>query len=79
MLKATDREYPKFCVFENVMGLLTSNKGADFTVCLDMMQDLGFIPDINMLDSQYMGVPQRRKRVYITWINVDYLKTTERL
>lgn len=74
MLKATNREYPKFCVFENVPGLLSSNKGGDFVACMDMMQDLGFIPDINMLDAQYMGVAQRRKRIYITWINVDYLR-----
>ena len=73
MYEATGGEYPKFCVFENVPGLLSSNKGADFLACLDMMQDIGFIPDINMLDAQYMGVPQRRKRVYITWVNADYI------
>ena len=73
MLEATNREYPKFCVFENVPGLLSSNKGNDFTACLDMLQELGFIPDVSILDAQYMGVPQRRKRVFITWLNVDYI------
>ena len=73
MLDATNREYPKFCVFENVPGLYSCNKGEDFKACMDMMQELGFIPDISVLDSQHMGVPQRRKRVYITWINVDYI------
>ena len=73
MLEATKGEYPKFCVFENVQGLLTSSGGEDFIACMDMMQELHLIPDINMLDSQDMGVPQRRKRVYITWINIDYI------
>ena len=73
MLEATNREYPKFCVFENVPGLLSSNQGNDFVACLDMLQELGFIPDVNILDAQYMGVPQRRKRVFITWLNVDYI------
>ena len=73
ILKKTDREYPKFCVFENVPGLLSSNSGQDFIACMDMMQEIGFLPDINMLDAQLMGVPQRRKRIYITWVNVDYI------
>ena len=73
MLEATKSEYPKFCVFENVDGLLSSNNGADFLACLDMIQGLGFLPDVNILDAQHMGVPQRRKRVYITWLNVDYI------
>ncbi|MCD8010188.1 MAG: DNA (cytosine-5-)-methyltransferase, partial [Lachnospiraceae bacterium] len=66
MLEATNGEYPKFCVFENVPGLLSSNDGADFYACLDMVQELGFLPDVNILDAQFMGVPQRRKRVFIT-------------
>ena len=73
MLKATKREFPKFCVFENVPGLLSSNKGDDFIACMDMMQNLGFLPDPNILDAQDMGVPQRRKRVFIVWVNVDYI------
>lgn len=77
MLEATNREYPKFCVFENVPGLLSSNQGDDFIVCLDMMQNLGFIPDANILDAQVMGVPQRRKRVFITWVNADYILKTK--
>ena len=73
MLEATGGEYPKFCVFENVPGLLSSADGEDFITCLDMMQGLGFLPDANILDAQFMGVPQRRKRVFITWVQVDYI------
>ncbi|MBQ6473766.1 MAG: DNA (cytosine-5-)-methyltransferase, partial [Victivallales bacterium] len=73
MLEATERERPKYCVFENVPGLFSSNGGNDFVTCLDMMQELGFLPDVNVLDAQHMGVAQRRKRVYITWLNVEHL------
>lgn len=73
MLDATNGEYPKILIFENVPGMLTSNKGEDFKVALDMIQDLGFIPDANFLDAQFMGVPQRRKRVCITWVNVNFI------
>lgn len=73
MSKATNGEYPKYGVFENVPGLLSSNERKDFITCLDLMQDIGFIPDPNILDAQFHGVPQRRKRVYITWVRVDYI------
>lgn len=71
MLDATNREYPKFVVFENVPGMLSSNKGKDFVAALDMMSELRFIPDPNIHDAQYCGVPQRRRRIGIAWANTD--------
>ena len=71
MLDATNREYPKFVVFENVPGMLSSNKGNDFIAALDMMSELRFIPDPNIHDAQYCGVPQRRRRIGIAWANTD--------
>lgn len=71
MLDATNREYPKFVVFENVPGMLSSNKGNDFVAALDMMSELRFIPDPNIYDAQYCGVPQRRRRIGIAWANTD--------
>ena len=65
MQEATNYEYPKAVVIENVPGLLSSNKGEDMRVVLDELQNLGFIVDPNILDAQYMGVPQRRRRVFI--------------
>jgi len=52
-------------VIENVPGLLTSNNGADFAVVLGTMADLGYSVAWRVLDAQYFGVPQRRKRVFI--------------
>lgn len=52
-------------IIENVPGLLTSNEGGDFAVVLGTMADLGYSVAWRVLDAQYFGVPQRRKRVFI--------------
>jgi C-5 cytosine-specific DNA methylase len=51
---------------ENVPGLTTSNGGRDFAVLLATLAELGF-HDLawRVLDSRYLGVPQRRRRVFI--------------
>ena len=75
MQAATCSEYPKFLVFENVPGLLSANKGADIQIVLDSLQGLGFVVDMNVLDAQHMGVPQRRKRVFIVCVSVGFILT----
>jgi DNA (cytosine-5)-methyltransferase 1 len=52
-------------IIENVPGLLTSNSGADFGVVVGTMADLGYGVAWRVLDAQYFGVPQRRRRVFI--------------
>jgi DNA (cytosine-5)-methyltransferase 1 len=57
---------PRFAVWENVVGALSSNKGWDFAAVLDQMADAGAM-DIawRVLDAQWFGVPQRRRRVFL--------------
>jgi len=52
-------------ILENVPGLLTSNKGQDFGVVIGTMADIGYGVAWRVLDAQYFGVPQRRRRVFI--------------
>lgn len=56
---------PTWLLIENVPGLLTSAKGHDFAVVVDTLAELGYGVAWRILDSQYFGVPQRRRRVYI--------------
>ena len=62
LVEETQTEY---FVIENVPGLLSSNNGADFGVVLGTMADLGYSIGWRVLDAQYFGVPQRRRRVFI--------------
>lgn len=52
-------------ILENVPGLLSSNGGKDFGIVLREMADLGYSIGWRVLDAQYFGVPQRRRRVFI--------------
>lgn len=57
---------PRFIVWENVPGALTSNNGEDFACVLQAFLDIG-ATDVawRVLDSQGFGVPQRRRRVFV--------------
>ena len=53
-------------VLENVPGLLSSNEGRDFGVVISEMANAGYSHiEWRVLDSQFFGVPQRRRRVFI--------------
>jgi len=56
----------KTIVLENVPGLLSSNNGRDFGTVLTTLAESGYRHiEWRILDSQYFGVPQRRRRVFI--------------
>ena len=56
---------PRWVVAENVPGLLSSNNGKDLLAILNYLAELGYGVAWRILDSQYFGVPQRRKRIFI--------------
>ncbi|WP_348995675.1 DNA cytosine methyltransferase [Achromobacter sp. HNDS-1] len=56
---------PKWLVWENVPGVLSSNEGRDFGTFLGMLGQLGYGYAYRVLDAQYFGVPQRRRRVFV--------------
>jgi len=56
---------PTWLVWENVPGVLSSNKGRDFGTFLGMLAELGYGFAYRVLDAQYFGVPQRRRRVFV--------------
>ena len=56
---------PEWLLIENVPGLLSSHQGADFAVILQGLAELGYGVAWRVLDAQYFGLAQRRKRVFI--------------
>ena len=56
---------PRWVVVENVPGLLSSNEGRDFAVILRGLVGCGYGIAWRILDAQYFGVAQRRRRVFI--------------
>ena len=84
MRRVTNGKYPRFFVWENVVGSFTSNHGNDFRTVLEEIGQakipmpksgrwatcgVARLPlcDIawRVLDAQYWGVPQRRRRVFL--------------
>jgi len=56
---------PRWFIYENVPGLLSSNEGEDFASFLGEVAKLGYGFAYRVLDAQYFGVPQRRRRVFV--------------
>jgi len=57
---------PKWFIWENVPGVLTSNGGRDFAALLTALGNIGYGGwAYRILDAQHFGVPQRRRRVWL--------------
>ena len=56
---------PKWFIWENVPGVLSSSGGKDFSSFLSAMADIGYGIAYRVLDAQFFGVPQRRRRVFV--------------
>ncbi len=56
---------PKWLVWENVSGVLSSQRGRDFGTFLGALGQLGYGFAYRVLDAQYFGVAQRRRRVFV--------------
>ena len=64
-LRLADRARPRWLVWENVPGVLSSNGGRDFGTFLGALGQLGYGFAYRVLDAQFFGVPQRRRRVFV--------------
>src|ERR1035437_8631696 len=56
---------PRWIVWENVPGVLSSNSGRDFSSIIGALAELGYGCAWRVLDAQFLGVPQRRRRVFV--------------
>lgn len=59
-----EKSRPEWIIYENVKGMLSSNKGFDFLEILLAMDELGYDCEWQLFNSKDWGVPQNRERVY---------------
>ncbi|BAO88961.1 DNA cytosine methyltransferase [Caballeronia cordobensis] len=64
-LAIAERFAPRWLVWENVPGVLSSNGGRDFGTLLGGLAELGYGFAYRVLDAQFFGVAQRRRRVFV--------------
>lgn len=60
-----EQDKPEWLIYENVKGMLSSNRGYDFLAILLEMESLGYDIEWFTFNSKYHGVPQNRERVYV--------------
>lgn len=64
MVRIVAEARPRWLLWENVPGLLSSNDGADFWAVNAALAEVGYFGTWRVLDSQHFGVPQRRRRLF---------------
>ncbi len=74
-LSVAERKKPRWIVWENVPGVLSSNGGRDFASFLTALAELGYGFSYRVLDAQYFGVAQRRRRVFVVGYLGDWRPT----
>ncbi|MEK9739413.1 MAG: DNA (cytosine-5-)-methyltransferase, partial [Euryarchaeota archaeon] len=75
-LKLAQRTRPKWVVWENVPGVLSSNGGRDFGSFLGGLGEIGYGFAYRVLNAQFFGVPQRRRRVFVVGYLGDWRPST---
>ena len=78
-LAIAERYRPRWLVWENVPGVLSSNRGKDFGTLLGAMGEIGYGFAYRICDAQYWGVPQRRRRVFVVGYLGDWRRAAAAL
>lgn len=66
------RYQPKAFFLENVKGLVIHDKGRTFKTILNALDEVGYVvPDPQIVNAMYFGVPQHRERIYIVGFRKD--------
>lgn len=63
---------PQAFLFENVRGILGTNKGKDFQEIVSAFEALGYHVEYRILDAEDYGVPQQRERMFIVGHKLDH-------
>lgn len=82
-LEEADR--PEWLIYENVKGMLSSNRGYDFAAILLEMEQLGYDIQWEVFNTKNFGIPQNRERVYTVGhfgkrgVNIKYFLSKQQM
>ena len=65
---------PALVLLENVPGWLTSNRGSDFRLAIQAMNNLGYACDLYSLDAARFG-PQSRLRIFVVGVKTEKINS----
>ena len=72
------RKQPKAFFLENVKGLAIHDRGKTLKTILNTLDEVGYVvPDPQVLNAMFYGVPQHRERIYIVGFRKDLGITKE--
>jgi DNA-cytosine methyltransferase len=77
IIRLVDETQPRYLIIENVAGLLSSQSGRDLGIVIEALVERRYGIAWRVLDSQYFGVPQRRRRVFIVACLTDHRSPVE--
>jgi len=63
-IRLVDEVRPKWVLWENVVGAFSTNSGQDLRSFFAALDDIGYSVSWTVLNSEFFGVPQRRRRVF---------------
>ena len=64
LFELREKDRPEWLIYENVKGMLSSNKGFDYLSILSEFDEGGYDAEWQIFNSKDFGVPQNRERVY---------------
>ena len=76
-IRAVRSVRPRYFIWENVPGAFSSEKGEAFRQFLTEMDECGYGMAWRVLDAQFFGVPQRRRRVFVVGCFGDTKRAAE--
>lgn len=75
---------PRWFVWENVPGVLSTNGGEDFRAFIEKITEIGYGVSWRILDAQYVrvpgferAIPQRRRRIFVVGYLGDWRRASE--
>jgi len=64
-VRLAERLRPRWLLWENVPGVLSSDNGRAFETFVEAVEKAGYSIECDILDACHFGVPQRRRRIFV--------------